>query len=105
MHDTSTIDKYEMSPQRRELFLRVINDYAEFHVITNRLYFLDQHFPPHQVDRALAWLILSGTIGRKFVTWFSDECHNSDLEMHRTLLAIIANKDKERLIAGRNFKT
>jgi hypothetical protein len=100
-----TDTNYKLSAQRRELCLRVIDGhYANLEVITNRLFFLDNHFPPRKVERALAWLILSGNVGAKFIRWFQDECQSSDLEMHRLLLSIITNKDKEQIVAGKNFK-
>lgn len=94
----------EIPPQRRELYLRIWDNYPKFHLITWRLHFIDGHFPPDKIDRALKWLIANRHTGAAFVRWFSIECKNSDLEMHRKLLEVVNNQGLERVIAGKNFK-
>lgn len=94
----------QMDPLRRELYLRILNDEADFHPITMRLHFLDDHFPPHQLDDALRWLVRSDLIGVRFASWFKHVCAGSDLEMHRLLLAVLANKKVGAVVAGKNFK-
>lgn len=94
-----------MPARRRELYFRVIDTYQDIHAITHRLHFLDNHFPPNKLDQALAWLVLNGTVGAKFIRWFKEECKSSDLEMHRMLLSVIDNVALQPVIAGRNFKT
>lgn len=91
-------------PYRRELYLRIINDVEDFHLITQRLYFLDDHFPPAKLDHALAWLIASNFVGKSFENWFKIVCKASDLEMHRILISVLANLAPDRLVAGKNFK-
>lgn len=94
-----------LAPTRRALFLRIVEDYVKNpHPVAWRLYFLESHFPPHKLDTALRWLISNGLTGAKFLNWFSAECHNSDLEMHRKLLEVVDNAPLERVIAGKNFK-
>lgn len=92
-----------MPATRRDLYFRVINDYADLHAITHRLHFLNEYFPPDKIDLALKWLVAHHIIGRHFVAWFKTECKNSDLEMHRLLLAIANNEEVGRVIAGKNF--
>ncbi len=94
-----------MTNRRRELYFRVIDNYPNVHAITFRLHFLDNHFPPNKLDRALAWLVLNGISGTKFLDWFKVECKSSDLEMHRLLVSVVDNADLKPVIAGRNFKT
>lgn len=96
---------YPMTPKRRELLLRVVAGFPDFEKITTRLFFLDDHFPPHKLDQALTWLIAHRCIGSGFVQWFKEECKSSDLEMHRLLLSIVDNIASPAIIAGRNFKT
>ncbi len=95
----------EMTTRRRELYFRIIDSYADIHPITHRLHFLDNHFPPEKLDKALAWLISNDTTGRKFVSWFTVECKGSDLEMHRLLLSAVDNQKLRPVIAGRDFRT
>ena len=89
---------------RRELYFRVINDLEDFHPITLRLFFLDDHFPLHKLDSALQWLIANGFVGKQFMGWFKTVCQSSDLEMHRLLLAIVDNLQLAPIIIGRNFR-
>lgn len=93
-----------ISPRRRELYFRIIDTYPDIHPITYRLHFLNDHFPPNKLDRALTWLISNQTTGAKFVSWFKVECKNSDLEMHRLLLSAVDNDALKPVVAGRNFK-
>jgi len=98
-------DPYPMSPYRRELYLRVLNDELDLHPITMRLHYLADHFPDQKLDIALKWLIQNNLIGRRFVMWFKTVCSGSDLEMTRNLLSIVDNAaNVGRLIAGKNFK-
>lgn len=91
---------------RRQAYLRILNDVKDFHPITNRLYFLDDHFPLDKLDVALQWLIDNRIIGRQFLMWFEQECQNSDLEMHRKLLTIVDNiKAIPMIVAHKNFRT
>jgi hypothetical protein len=101
---TKPEDAYPMSPQRRELFMRILNDEIDIHPITMRLHFLADHFPPEQIDSALKWLISNNLIGKRFVAWFTYVCKGSDLELHRLLLAVLANSKLAPVVAGRNFK-
>lgn len=94
----------DMTPRRRELYLKILDNWPEVHEITVRLYFLDDHFPPDKLEKALKWLISNNLTGRRFVSWFNHVCSKSDLELHRNLLAVVDNSDQTPLIAGRNFK-
>lgn len=113
MHDKPTLpfaampvqDDYPMTPKRRDLYLRVVDDYPDYAKITHRLFFLDDHFPPNKLDAALAWLVLHQVTGVRFTYWFKEECKSSDLEMHRLLLSIVDNIAAPAVVAGRNFKT
>lgn len=95
---------YPMTPLRRELFMRILNDEIEIHPIAMRLQFLQDHFPPDKLDSALRWLINNNLVGKRFVAWFQHVCRSSDLELHRLLLAVMANAKLAPVIAGKNFK-
>jgi hypothetical protein len=100
-----TVEAYDMSPERREMFLRLVDTMRPpAHEVSWRLHFLDNHFPPDKLDRALRWLIKNDLVGKKFVMWFKSECKNSDLEMHRYLLRVVDNDSLGPVIAGKNFK-
>lgn len=101
---TRTADAYNIPNARRNLYLKIVDNYADYHAITNRLYFLDDHFPPNQLDDALKWLVSNNIRGRTFVSWFTHVCAASDLEMHRLLLAVLENLKPDRVIIGKNFK-
>lgn len=94
-----------MTARRRELFFRVIDNYADINAIGFRLHFLTDRFPSHQLDEALAWLVANNLTGPKFVEWFKTQCKNSDLEMHRFLLMVVDNSKLGAVIAGKNFRT
>jgi len=94
----------DIPPHRRELYFRVINGEQDFHPITLRLHFLNDHFPPAKLDAALKWLIRHNVIGKQFVNWFRIQCGNSDLTMHAKLLEVVDNAGFARPIAGKNFK-
>lgn len=97
-------DPHAIPPHRRELYLRILDNYRDFHPITSRFYFLDDHFPPQQLDKALRWLIKNDLVGIRFLNWFKHICSNSDLEMHRNLLAVVNNQELPAVVAGKNFK-
>lgn len=89
---------------RKELYYKIINDYHDLHTITLRLHFLEEHFPPNRLNEALGWLVRHRYTGKNFIQWFLFACKNSDLEMHRYLLAEIDRADPTHIIAGKNFK-
>jgi hypothetical protein len=91
-------------PRRRELYLKIVDMSVDYSLITHRLHFLDNHFPPHKLDAALEWLVANKITGQKFITWFKEECQYSDLEMHRRLLRVVDNAPLDRVVAGKNFK-
>lgn len=93
-----------IDPRRRELYLRIVNGETPVHPITQRLFFLDDHFPDEKLDRALIWLVGHNYVGKNFLKWFQMECSGSDLEMHRKLLEIVENAGLKPLIAGKNFR-
>ena len=95
---------YPMSPERRELFLRIVNDELDIHPITMRLHFLCDHFQPDKLDSALKWLVKNNAIGKRFILWFDHVCSGSDLEMVRILNAVVDNARLAPVIAGKNFK-
>lgn len=99
------IDFEEIPPHRRELYLRILNDLTDFHPVTRRLHYLNDHFPLPKLDLALKWLIDSGFIGKVFMGWFKTVCQSSDLEMARILNSVVDNAFAGRLIAGKNFRT
>jgi hypothetical protein len=101
---TKDLNPYPMSPYRRELFLRVLNDEQDLHPITMRFHYLSDHFPDQKLDIALKWLVSNNLVGRRFVAWFKAVCSGSDLEMARVLLSVVDNTAVGRLIAGKNFK-
>lgn len=86
------------------MYFKVISDYSDLHAITQRLFFLDDHFPPNKLDSALRWLIKNHLVGKKFVQLFKVQCESSDLELHRFLLQVVDNTKLSPLIAGKNFK-
>lgn len=95
-----------MTNVRRELNLRILNDESEpekLQAITQLLYFLDQHFPPKKLSKALIWLIENRIIGRTFLNWYDTQC-KTHLEMHRILLGAVDNDVLRPVIAGQNFK-
>ena len=94
----------ELGPRRRELFFRIIDNYSDLHAITWRLHFLNSHFPPHQLDVALGWLVSNNVTGRNFVSWFKVQCQNSDLEMQRKLLEVVSNSGLVPIVVGKNFR-
>ncbi len=98
-------DEYALTNRRRELYFRVIDGHLDLHAIAQRLHFLEDHFPAHHLESAMRWLIANNITGGHFVRWFKGPCKNSDLEMHRLLLAILENTQLAPVIAGRNFIT
>lgn len=94
----------DIPPRRRELYFRIIDNEADFHPITLRLHFLNDHFPPDKLDAALRWLVSHDLVGRHFVLWFKTQCGNSDLNLHAKLLSVIENQAIARPVAGRSFK-
>lgn len=94
----------DIPPHRRELYFRIINGEPDFHPITLRLHFLNDHFPVDKLDRALKWLVKNNVVGKIFLNWVRTQCNNSDLEMHSKLLAVVDNSQMLPLIAGKNFK-
>ena len=98
-------EPYFISTERRNLFLRIVDNYPAVDEIALRLHFLDNHFPPQLLDSALKWLIANRVTGRKFVYWFKEDRMGSDLEVHRFLLRVVENqKGTLHVIAGKNFK-
>lgn len=89
---------------RKQLYFRVIDNYFVDHIVLYRMFFLDEHFPPYKLDRALAWLIAAGYTGKAFADWWKYTCRGSDLELHRTLLAELDKVDLMPIVAGKNFK-
>jgi len=98
------VEAYPMSPARRELFMRILDNEIDIHPITMRLHFLDNHFPPEKLDNALTWLVANNLIGKRFISWYTFVCKNSDLELHRLLLAVLANAQLAPVVAGKNFR-
>ena len=99
-------EPYFISTERRALFLRIVDGYPKADEIALRLYFLDNHFPPHLLNAALKWLIANRVTGRKFVYWFKEDRLGSDLEVQRFLLRVVENlKGTVNVVAGKNFKT
>ena len=94
----------EIPRRRRELYFSIIDNHTDIHPITYRLYFLENHFPPHLLDTALKWLVSNDLKGKKFLRWFKEECGASDLEMHHRLLRRVNNEIPLAIIAGKNFK-
>lgn len=94
----------DIPPHRRELYYRIINGERDFHPITLRLHFLNDHFPPDKIDRALTWLVKYNVVGKAFISWFRMQCHASDLEMHSRLLTVVENVKNITPVAGKNFK-
>ena len=94
----------EIPPKRRELYFKIIDTFPNIHLVTLRLYFLDSHFPPNKLDDALRWLVNSRIIGYSFVSWWTNVCKSSDLEMHRILLAVLNKLPVASVVAGKNFK-
>lgn len=95
-----------MDKQIRKLMLNVIKDHSAFEDITLPLYFLDGHFPPTKLEKALSWLIAQGFTGPRFVEWFKFECMSSNLEMHRKLLEAVEKLprgERRRIRAGVDF--
>ncbi len=94
-----------IDPHRKELYFRVLNNTPHLTMaIAARLHFLQEHFPPHRLDTALGWLIRNELVGKVFLNWYQGQCGNSDLEMHRILIAVIDNAAIAPLYAGKNFK-
>lgn len=103
----------ELGPLRRELYLQILNgepakfagniSNIHFSIITTKLHFLENHFPPKHLNKALIWLINNGIVGKKFSKWFNETC-KTELEMHRLLLSIVENDVLKPIIAGQNFK-
>lgn len=96
-------------PHRIEMHLRIINDHQNHQPITLRLCYLEEHFPPNLLDKALRWLIENNLIGSKFVMWFDQQCIDatgkvSDLQMLANLLRVVENSPVDKIIAGKNFK-
>jgi hypothetical protein len=91
-------------PARREMYLRIVGNVTDVHPITHRLHFLDTHFPPNKLDKALSWLCKNNVTGDYFVKWFRQYCSNSDLEMVARLLRIVDNAPILPVVAGRNFR-
>lgn len=96
--------KDELGYRRRELMFRIIDGRNDYHPITMRLHFINEHFPPNLIDEALEWLVVNGHTGLKFVAWFKMECGESDLQMHEKLLRVIKNAPVGSIVAGRNFR-
>ena len=94
----------DMTPERRELYLSIFDGYNPPHDLLNRLHFLDDHFPPRKLDRALAWLVRGQLTGATFMNWYNVVCKKSDLEMLRVLVAVVDNQRQGALIAGENFR-
>lgn len=95
---------YPMTNERRELFMRIIDNEVEIHPIAMRLHYLSDHFNPHKLDSALKWLVKNNAVGKRFVMWFNHVCSGSDLEMVRVLNAVVDNAKLAPVIAGKNFK-
>lgn len=99
------MEAVRLSPIRRDLYLRIVeNKRDNVHPITMRLFFIEDHFPTDKIESALRWLIKNNYTGNSFVSWFSSECQNSDLIMHKKLLEVVNNENITRVIAGKNFK-
>lgn len=96
-------DPNAIPEHRRQLYLRILDNYRDFHPITQRFYFLDDHFPPPKLDKALRWLVENNYTGIRFLNWFKQVCSNSDLEMHRNLLMVVNNEELPKVVAGKNF--
>lgn len=84
--------------------MRILDGQVDIHPITMRLHYLDDHFPPHLLPAALKWLMANNIVGQSFVRWFKFICSNSDLEMHRILLAVVQNAAAAPLFANKNFR-
>jgi hypothetical protein len=97
-------DLYEIPNQRRDLYLKVVDNLSLAHDIAPRLKYLEDHFPTHQIDLAAKWLVQNKLCGTKFINWFKTECHKSDLEMLARLVAVVNNAEVVPVIAGKNFK-
>lgn len=87
-----------MNPRHRELFLKIWAGYQPYHAVTQRLYYLDSHFPPNKIGFALTRLLRHGLKGRAFVDWFAEACGGSDLEMMRVLMSWAENEKKTRAL-------
>lgn len=97
-------DTWEIPRRRRDLYFKIIDGLSPPHPVAQRLFFLDDHFPPHKLDRALEWLVSHQIVGVWFVRWHKEVCANSDLEMHKILLGIVDNVLIGPVIAGKDFK-
>lgn len=91
---------------RRQIFFKIIDEFINIHDIALRMYFLNDHFPPQLLDKALNLLIARRLIGAEFLAWFRSVCKSSDLEMHRILFAELQKENAAslHLVAGKNFK-
>lgn len=91
---------------RRQLFFKIIDEFPNIHDIALRMYFLNDHFPPQLLDKALNLIITRRLIGVEFLAWFRNVCQSSDLEMHRILFSELQKENAAQLhlIAGKNFK-
>jgi len=90
--------------KRREYYLRIVNDKIDHFLITQRLYYLNDHFPIDKLDHALKWLVINNVIGDNFINWFKFVCKQSDLFMHKELLSIVENDQINNIIYGKNFR-
>jgi len=59
---------------RRQLFFKIIDEFPNIHDIALRMYFLNDHFPPQLLDKALNLLITRRLIGVEFLAWFRNVC-------------------------------
>jgi hypothetical protein len=96
---------YYFTPQRRDLYFKIIDEIQLAEWICPRLYFLEEHFPPNLLNLALKWLVNNQIVGNAFLQWFGDVAHGSNLQMHAELLKVATNQGVERVLAGKNFKT
>lgn len=86
----------DLSPQRRELMLKIWHGYEPFHAITGRLFYLEAHFPNDRLDDALRYLVRNRLTGKSFIDFVEGDCAGSNLEMHRRLIAASENEKKLR---------
>ena len=94
-----------ITPERRELYFRVIDHHTDIQLIGDRLAYLELHFPLDMIDIGLKWLINNNITGKNFMPWWVTVCQRSDLEMHRLLLSVVNNIKQAKVIAGKNFRT
>lgn len=97
-------DLYEIPEERRALYFRILDREILINEIGPRLHYLEDHFPPNQLNDALKWLTSNNIVGPKFTSWYRVECKGSDLEMTTRLVAIVNNAPIAPLIGGKNFK-